>query len=392
MVMPAAASPKGQNLAFMTLFLLATGMTTLAIAGTMPILPLLQAHFSLSAHAAMLTRATVTIGAIGLVVGAPLTAFGAARFGRKPLLVGAALVFALAGCSGYFLDNLPLIVASRFLAGAAAALFTTLTITIVADSYDEADRNRWMGIMVGAGTLMAMALLPLAGVLGDIGWRESFLLHLLGAPLAVLAWFGYRSSYAPAHAAGPRGGAHRAPLRPGMIALGLCVGVTVNAQAMYAPFKLQTIGVHSAAQIGVTLMPMMLLSALASPLYGRLRTVVSIPLAFALGFLGLALGLAVFYYAPTWTVALCGYGLFGAAMGITVSNLYALGSQADHAAHREATLGQTLAAFYAASLVAQLLLEPLTVGRPAQALLWLAAFSALMCVAAFAFVLRPATR
>jgi MFS family permease len=262
----------------MTLFLAATGMTTLAVAGTAPILPLLQAHFSYVGNAALLSRATITIGCIGIVVGAPLTAFAAARLGRKPLLVGSALVFTIAGCCGFVVDNLYVIVASRFLVGATSALVTTLTATIVAESYDEAGRNRWMGIMVGVGTLFAMALLPLAGVLGDMDWRECFLLHLIGAPVVILAWLGYQSPNTIRTAARTNAGG-RASIRLDLIALGLCAGIAINAQSVYAPFKLYAMGVRSAALIGVSLMPLTLFAAFTSPFYGKLRTRASAALA-----------------------------------------------------------------------------------------------------------------
>jgi MFS family permease len=371
----------------MTLFLAATGMTTLAVAGTAPILPLLQAHFSYVGNAALLSRATITIGCIGIVVGAPLTAFAAARLGRKPLLVGSALVFTIAGCCGFVVDNLYVIVASRFLVGATSALVTTLTATIVAESYDEAGRNRWMGIMVGVGTLFAMALLPLAGVLGDMDWRECFLLHLIGAPVMILAWLGYQSPDTIRTAARTNAGG-RASIRLDLIALGLCAGIAINAQSVYAPFKLYAMGVRSAALIGVSLMPLTLFAAFTSPFYGKLRTRASAALAFGLGFGGLALGLAIFIYAPTWTVALCGYALFGAALGITLSNLYAVASEALDPDHRGAFLGQALAAYYAAPLLAQMVLEPLIGGRPVLALIWLTSFCCLISIASFAAVLR----
>jgi MFS family permease len=388
--MPTSATP-GLSRAFLALFLLSTGLTTLAVAGTTPILTLLQAHFAANSAAAMLSRATVTIGQIGVVVGAPLTLLVASRFGRKPVLVGSTLVFALAGCFGYFVDNLLVIVASRFFVGVSSALATTLTAAIVAESYDDDGRNRWMGIMVSVGTFLAMILLPLAGVLGDIGWRQCFLLHLVGIPLALLALMGYRGSGAPAMP-GASTERERMPISPGLIALGICAGIAVNAQSMYVPFKLDMIGVRSAAQIGVTLMTVTCLAAVASPFYGKLRSHVSATVVFGIGFGALAGGLAIFAQASSWVVALSGYALFGIAMGITLPNLYAVGSQASNPLHRGALLGQTLAGYYVASLLTQLVLEPLIGGRPDRALMWLTGFSAVACFLSFAAVLRTGSR
>jgi MFS family permease len=391
MIAPAAATPlKGLSPAFITLFLLATGMTTLSVAGTAPILPMLQAFFADVDNAATLSRATMTVGSIGIVVGAPLTAFAAGLFGRKALLIGAACLFTLAGSCGYFVDSLAVIVASRFVVGMTAALLTTLTVTIVAEAYDEVGRNRWMGVMVGTGTFLAMVLLPLAGALGDLGWRQCFLLHLIGVPVAVLAWLGYRET-APAADAVASVSA-RAPIRFDLIALGLCAGTAINAQSIYAPFKLDSIGVHSATLIGLSMMPLTLLAAIVSPFYGKLRTFASAAWVFAVGFAGLACGLTVFVLAANLPLALCGYALFGAGMGLVIANLYAVGAQSDNPDHRGSGLGQALAAYYAAPLVTQVLLEPLTDGQPIRALAWLASFCALMCVSWLAFSVRSYSR
>src|ERR1700722_15049034 len=104
---PTSATPPARlGSAFLTLFLLATGLSTLAVAGTAPVLPMLLAHFESVPMAAILVRATLTIGSIGIVGGAPLTMGGARAFGRKPLLIGAAVIFTLAGVSGYVVNDL----------------------------------------------------------------------------------------------------------------------------------------------------------------------------------------------------------------------------------------------------------------------------------------------
>jgi MFS family permease len=370
---------QGLSTAFIALFLISTGMTTLAVAGTGPILPLLQAHFADTAMAASLSRATLTVGSIGVVVGSPLAPLAAAWLGRQRLLILTACVFTLAGACGYLVDDLMIIVGSRFIVGVCAAVVGTVTVTIVAEACDEVARNRWMGLMVGFGTFLAMVLLPLSGVLGDLDWRASFLLHLLGVPVAVLAWLGYpKHLLAAKPAAGTRA---RLPLRLDLIALGMSVGTAINVQPIYAPFKLAAIGVHSAAVIGLCLMPFTLAAAIVSPFFGRVRGVMSASRVFGFGFGILATGLLAFALSPSLPFALSAYGLFGAAMGLVIANLYAVASEASDSASRSSALGQALAGYYAAPLMAQVVLEIVAGGQPTHALMWLAGFCALMCAA-----------
>jgi len=99
---------------------------------------------------------------------------------------------------------------------------------------------------------------------------------------------------------------------------------------------------------------------------------------FGLGFVVLATGLLAFALSPNVPVALLAYGLFGAAMGLVISNLYAVASEASDSAKRSSALGQALAGYYAAPLLAQTILELMAGGQATHALLWLAGFCGLM--------------
>lgn len=379
-----AIPAKGLNSAFITMFLLANIMPALAMYGTAPILPLLDAYFSHLSMAAGLSRATLTAGAIGIVVGAPLTSYADAWIGRRTLLVLSAGLFTVAGVTGYFVDSLPIIVGSRFFVGVTAALVTTMAVTIVGESYDDVGRNRWMGFMVGAGTFLTMIMFPLVGALGDIGWHYAFLIHLIGLPITLLAWWGYRQS--KSGASHPRS----APTRVyfDLIVLGLCIGIAINPQAIYAPFRLKAIGLHSATTIGFAMMTVPLFAAITSPFYGRLRRRASVSLVFTLGFAGLGCGLALFVAATGLATALCGYALFGAALGCVAPNMYVMGSSSGGSGHHGAALGQILAGFYSSSLIAQAFIEPWIGNQPTRALIGLAGFCILLSALSLFFRAR----
>jgi MFS family permease len=229
-----------------------------------------------------------------------------------------------------------------------------------------------------------MAMFPLVGVLGDFGWHDAFLIHLIGLPITILAWWTYphstpgvsrRISPAP-------------PVHLDLIVLGLCIGIAINPQSIYAPFKLEAIGLHSATKIGFAMMTVPFFASITSPFYVRIRRRASVSVVFTLGFAGLGLGLALFVAGTGLAAALCGYALFGAALGFVAPNMYVVGSRFSGSSHHSAALGQILAGFYSSSLIAQIAIEPWFGTRPIHALAALAGFCILLSVLSLFFRTR----
>ena len=98
---------------------------TLIFTSLAPVLPKMEAALAHDATDQMLVRMVIGINGIAMVVGAPLAGFLADRYGRIPLIVGAMTLWAVFGCSGYFISDLYLMVATRFLTAMMGA--TSLT-------------------------------------------------------------------------------------------------------------------------------------------------------------------------------------------------------------------------------------------------------------------------
>ena len=162
--------------------LLAGGMlAVMANASLSPALPQLRNAFAEASD--LQIRMILTFPALVIVVASPLAGWTADHFGRKPLLILSALLFGVAGSSGYLAQDIVTLLAGRALLGVAAAGLMTSLTTLVVDYFSGAKRARFMGLQAAVSGLGGSCFLILGGVLAEAGWRQPFLLYLVALTL-----------------------------------------------------------------------------------------------------------------------------------------------------------------------------------------------------------------
>ncbi|TFI60051.1 MFS transporter [Sphingomonas parva] len=144
---------------------------------------------SLSAGAAALQW---TINAYLLPLSALLLIGGAAgdHFGRRRMLIGGTLLFALASLLCGLAPRLEILLAARALQGIGAAMLMPNSLAILGNSFTGEARGRAVGTWASAGAIAAAIGPPLGGWLVEsVGWRAIFFLNLPVAAAAILiAW------------------------------------------------------------------------------------------------------------------------------------------------------------------------------------------------------------
>ncbi|MGY1823545.1 MFS transporter [Geodermatophilus sp. SYSU D00079] len=291
---PRTGRPAGRAQALVLLF-----SSCLAVLGSVllaPVLPRIQDAFAGTPGVETLTPVVLTAPA--LVIG--LTAMVAGRIvdrvGRKRLLVGALVVYAIAGTAPLWLDSLQLIVASRVLVGLTEAAIMTCCTTLLADYFHGSQRERYFGLQVVFTTVAATVFFGLGGALGAQDWRTPFWLYAVSLPLAVLA---ARYVWQPAPQATAR--AAKLPALPwrqlaAPVGVSLLGGLVFYVLIVELSFVLDGIGVESTGTIGAVSAIGSLGTAAGGFLFARiarLGPVVTVPAAFALSGVGLVgLGLA----------------------------------------------------------------------------------------------------
>lgn len=165
--------------------LLATlsGMTALNVDFYLPAMP--DAALGLGAGAGIqLTISAYLIGvALGTLVFGPMSD----RFGRKPVLLAAVLIYCAGSAACAAAPSLEVLIGGRVLQGFGPSGMTVIARAIVRDLFEGARMARQLSVM-GTVTASGLLVLPILGGLTQtgFGWRAVFLV-LLGAGLTIAA-------------------------------------------------------------------------------------------------------------------------------------------------------------------------------------------------------------
>src|SRR3954469_23611974 len=293
---PATGRPAGPAQA--VVLLLSSCLAVLGAVLLAPVLPSIEDAFAGTPGVEALTPIVLTAPA--LVIGLTSTFAGRIvdRLGRKRLLVGALVVYAIVGTAPVWLPSLQLIVVSRVLVGLTEAAIMTCCTTLLADYFHGSQREKDFGLQVVFTTVAATVFFGTGGALGAQNWRTPFWLYAVSLPLAVAA---AKFVWQPAPRAQQAARTEKLPPLPwrrlgAPVAVTLLGGLIFYVLIVELSFKLDDIGVDSTATIGAASAIASLGTAIGAFLFGRLARLgpaVLVPLAFALSGIGiLGMGLA----------------------------------------------------------------------------------------------------
>ncbi|MDP2237313.1 MAG: MFS transporter [Bacteroidales bacterium] len=168
--------------------LAASTMTIMAGAIVSPSLPRISEHFADMPNIALLSRLVITMPALFIVFFSSLAGWSIDRFGRRVMLLGSLILYALAGTTGAYADNLYAILAGRALLGIAVAGNMVTLTTLIGDYFTGHERNRFVGFQGSFMAFGGVIFILIAGWLADISWEMPFWLYALSLPICILAW------------------------------------------------------------------------------------------------------------------------------------------------------------------------------------------------------------
>jgi MFS family permease len=305
--------------------LVASSLTVMAGATISPSLPAMQQVFSGVGNVEFLVRLVLTVTALFIVVGAPVAGTLVDRIGRKPVLLGSAVLYGLAGSSGLVLDNLYAILAGRALLGLAVAGVMTSTTSLIADYYAGPMRSQMMGLQAAFMGFGGVVFLTLGGFLADASWRLPFLLYLVGlalAPLVALRLVEPIRSGATA-GLGAGDGAGGLPIRTlaPLYAMALAGQVVFYLVPTQLPFYLEDLAGVGAVGAGLAIALSTLVAALTSMSFGRVGERFSRKAISAATFVLLGVGYGAVGLSNSVGLVLAGLAVGGVGVGLLLPNL-----------------------------------------------------------------------
>ncbi|GAA5145793.1 MFS transporter [Microbacterium pseudoresistens] len=168
----------------------------------------------------------VTVTALAGLIAAPTVGLVFPRLDRRRLLVGLALAAAVSNVVVAIAPNLPLVLVSRLLLGAAISGFWAMSITVAARIAGQERLGRAVMFTSAGASLATVAGVPLGVMLGELlDWRTVFALAAAASLLLAIALRALLPSV-PADGAARLSTLVEAARRPG-IALGLAGHVLV---------------------------------------------------------------------------------------------------------------------------------------------------------------------
>lgn len=354
------------------LLILTAIMPTMGIVALVPVLPLLLREFAAVPGSAVLVPVALTIPALCIALFSPVAGALSDRLGRKPVLLGALLVYGAVGALPLVLHDLIAIIAARAVLGLAEAAIMTVSTAMLGDYFEGPRRERWIAIQMAAVSVSAIALVAIGGALGEaLGSRGPFLLYLVALPIAAAV---AAMLFEPVQRA--RGTATKVRLPMGAILpvllITVAVGVLFYTIIVQVGPIVERSGVTSPALIGLAAAGTNLGVAIGSILFGRLKAHAG-PRLLAAGLALVALGYAGAALAPGFG-PITGFAILACiGSGLMLPNMLAWVMRRLPAAARGSGTGAWTGAFFlgqfAAPLIASLL-APATGGLSQTLLLY----------------------
>lgn len=290
-----------------------------------PVLPLISDAFSEVPNAALLTRLVLTMPALFIVIASPWCGLLVDVYGRKKLLVGATLLYAITGSAGAWLVSLTAILVSRALLGISVAAIMTVCITLIGDYFQGAERQHVMGRQSAFMAFGGVAFITAGGALADISWRAPFLIYTLALLLvpAVLIWITEPEAISKMN---PAIGNSQQSGRISLKTVTLIIGIAFAGMAMFymipvqIPFLLAKFGDISGTGIGFALSSSVMMGAITALFYRRLLLLMSYPAVYLLCFFLLGTGYIMIFFAGSYPQVFVGLMIGGIGSGLLMPN------------------------------------------------------------------------
>ena len=354
-----AAAAVGWRLALLVVVVLAAaGLKGLLNSLMGPILPMMAAHFGSDAAAQFIT----TAAALGVAIGGPVSGWLLLRLGTRTLTLWGVALYGISGAAGLVVDNVPVLLGSRFLLGFVSVWVSTCAATLIAERWAGDARARMLGYFSSVGSAAGVATLLLAGAVAQLaGWRAPFAIYLVVALFVLLAALPSVPATRPAEAVTVED--QRGLWRLWSVFAWVMVAfVGIYTTSLQLPFLLYQDGVTSPAAISGVISAFALSMAAAAAAYGWIKPHSGMLAAWVSALVLIGAGALAVGLGHGMMAAAAGAVLIGLGGGISIAHFYDVVALRSPATVRGAAFGILSTANYLGQFINAVLLGPVQQG------------------------------
>ncbi|MCW8819522.1 MAG: MFS transporter [Ignavibacteriaceae bacterium] len=303
--------------------LLSSAMTVMAGSIISPALPEISRHFS-GAGGTVLTKLVLTMPAIIIAVCAPLAGHLSDIFRRRKLLIFSLFLYGVSGFSGFFLDDLFLLLVSRAMLGIGVGGIMSAATALIGDLFEGDERAGFIGLQSGFMYIGGVVLVLFGGLLAEISWRAPFIAYLTAFAVFAMAIAGLKEP--DKRVKGDKGTDSVEELPVPLLVVSVIYGLVFLLMIFYymvlvqVPFILQERFGFGSAMTGLAISVSALAGALSSLSYPLIKRRLCYRTIYALGFGFVATGYLLIGYADSYPQLLAGLACAGFGNGMMMPN------------------------------------------------------------------------
>lgn len=358
-VTASAAAAAGWRLTLLVVVVLAAaGLKGLLNSLMGPILPMMAAYFGSASAAQFIT----TAAALGVAVGGPVSGWLLLRLGTRSLTLWGVALYGLSGAAGLVVDQVPVLLGTRFVLGFVSVWVSTCAATLIAERWTGDARARMLGYFSSVGSAAGVATLLLAGAVAEVaGWRAPFAIYLLVAVFVLLAALPSVPATRPVEAVTVEDKRGLWGLW-GVFTWVMVAFVGIYTTSLQLPFLLYQDGVTSPATISGVISAFALSMAAAAAAYGWIKPHIGMLAAWVAALALVGAGTVTVGLGQGLVPAAAGSVLIGLGGGISIAHFYDVVALRSPATVRGAAFGILSTANYLGQFVNPVILGPVQQG------------------------------
>ncbi|MDX2148221.1 MAG: MFS transporter [Planctomycetota bacterium] len=362
--------------------LVCSSLTVMAGAIVSPVLPVLAEIYKAEANAALMTRLVITMPALAIALTGALAGLLADRIGPERVLVASLALYAVAGTTGAYLDDLDALLAGRFGLGLGVAGLMASIGAIIANRYAGEARTKLFGRQSAFMAAGGVVFLPLGGALSQVSHQAPFTVYaasLLMIPLVMASLMARRQPTLRPGAGGDAklsGGTSRptnsgdpSSNKPGQRSLAPVVALAIWFQIIFylgpvqAPFLVKERFAASPMIASVCVAVMTLSAAVVSLNYARLARGRNSPVVAGVTGLAMGIGAVVSGLGGHLAIVIAGQVILGAGAGLIMPNLMGWAARLSTPTTRGRAAGVLTAGIFAGQFLSPIVLQPIVSTR-----------------------------